>query len=71
MKGLDVVEQRKSIIQRAMKTADGVKMMELLNDHFGGDTFDADPYTHAFNAGQRSVVIWIETYLKAKNNGNS
>ena len=66
--GIDVVKERLKTVQRAMKTADGIVMMKLLEDSFDGDTFDPDPHVHAFNAGQRSVIIWINTYLRAETN---
>ena len=69
--GIDIVKERMKTVHRAMKTADGIAMMKLLEDNFDGDTFDLDPHRHAFNAGQRSVIIWINTYLRAKENAQN
>ena len=70
MKGSDVVNQRTALIQRAMLSEDGLAMMDLLRANFDGDTFDLDPHKHAYQAGQRSVLIWITTYMEAKPDEN-
>ena len=68
MKGQDVIRKRISVVQKVLATSDGIELMDMLEESFGGDTFDRDPYLHAFNAGQRSILIWLTTYDKAKVN---
>jgi hypothetical protein len=32
--------------------------------HMMSNSFHADPYEHAYNAGKREVVLWIMTQMK-------
>ncbi len=44
----------------AFNTPTGVTVLDHLHKRFyDNDTFDKDPYVHARNAGQRSVVRFI------------
>ena len=42
----------------------GGKLLDLLEHHFDGDTFAADPYEHAKNAGARSVYLVLKDLKK-------
>ncbi|MCH7510790.1 MAG: hypothetical protein IIB19_00325 [Chloroflexi bacterium] len=50
------------IVQHALHNANGVELLALMEQQFPG-AFHVDPTQHAFNAGQRSVIVWIAEHL--------
>ncbi len=52
---------RSASMQRAFSGEDGelaLKEIDILS-HYKGNTFDPDPYQSAYNAGQRSIAVFI------------
>ena len=67
-------EVEKTLTKRARRVSaflnspNGVSFLDVLRDEFGNvDTFDKDPYAHAYKAGARSVILWIEDMEKRGN----
>jgi len=57
---------RSACFQRAFKGADGeftLKEIDTLT-HYKNPTFDPNPYQSAYNAGQRSVSVFIHNVLE-------
>lgn len=50
------------IVQHALHNPNGVALLELMRRQFPGE-FHVDPSQHGFNAGQRSVITWLEGLL--------
>jgi len=50
------------IVQHALHNENGVELLALLEQQFPG-AFHVDPAQHAFNAGQRSVLVWLAEHL--------
>ncbi len=56
---------RSASMQRTFKDVDGefsLKEIDVLT-HYKGNTFDPDPYQSAYNAGQRSVAVFIHNCI--------
>jgi len=51
------------VVQRELQGGENNELMLLLRRQFPG-AFHVDPYQHAFNAGQASVVEWLREQLK-------
>lgn len=49
-------EEERKLVARFLQGEMGQKLMDLIIKWYDGDTFDTDPYQHAFNAGARAVV---------------
>lgn len=56
--------ERSAVFQRCFTGPDADKVMEELKKNFTG-AFNPDPYIHAYNAGQKSVLTFIENCLNA------
>lgn len=57
---------RSASFQRAFSGEDGelaLKEIDMLS-HYKGNTFDPDPYQSAYNAGQRSIAVFIHNCLE-------
>ncbi len=57
---------RSASMQRAFSGEDGelaLKEIDMLS-HYKGNAFDPDPYQHAYNAGQRSIAVFIHNCLE-------
>jgi hypothetical protein len=50
------------IVQHALHNENGVELLALMEQQFPG-AFHVDPTQHAFNAGQRSVLVWLAEHL--------
>ena len=50
------------IVQHALHNENGVELLALMEQQFPG-AFHVDPTQHAFNAGQRSVMVWLAGHL--------
>jgi hypothetical protein len=59
-------------LEGIMSTKDGrsvvARLIELAGTH--SDTFNSDPYKHAFNAGKRSVGVWLESEVSTHFHGS-
>lgn len=53
--------KRSAAFQRVFRGADGELVLSELKKHLRG--FDPDPYIHAYNAGVRSIVDFIQTCI--------
>ncbi|MHC4121941.1 MAG: Bbp19 family protein [Planctomycetota bacterium] len=56
---------RSACFQRTFKGVDGefvLKQLDLLVG-YKSSVFDSDPYQHAYNAGQRSVAVFIHNCI--------
>lgn len=49
-------------VAHALHNPNGVELLKLLRRKFPGE-FHVDPSQHGFNAGQRSVWVWLEDML--------
>lgn len=49
-------------VHRVFGGADGAELLNEMRREFPGK-FHVDPTQHAFNAGQRDVITWIEEKL--------
>lgn len=58
----NTVGKAADIVQHALHNANGVELLALMEQQFPG-AFHVDPTQHAFNAGQRSVIVWIAEHL--------
>lgn len=56
--------ERSASFQRVFTGPDGDKVTAELKKNFTG-AFHPDPYIHAYNAGQRSVLVFIENCIHA------
>lgn len=56
--------ERSGSFQRVFSGPDGDKVREELGKNFTGQ-FNPDPYIHAYNAGQRSVLTFIDNCIHA------
>ena len=56
---------RSATFQRVFSGKEGEYVLaEIDKDtNFAGSTFDADPYIHAYKAGQRSMAVFIHTII--------
>lgn len=56
---------RSACFQRVFRGADGELALDEINKLCGmkNDTFDPDPYVSAYNAGRRSVAIFIDNCI--------
>ena len=56
---------RSACFQRAFKGTDGEFTLKALDElaHYKGNTFDPDPDISAYQAGQRSVAVFIHTVI--------
>lgn len=52
-------------VKHALYNPNGVALLDVLHARFPGE-FHVDPAQHAFNAGQRSVVTWLEEMVDFK-----
>lgn len=50
------------VVSHALHNPNGVALLELLRRKFPGE-FHVDPSQHGFNAGQRSVWVYLEEML--------
>ena len=50
------------VVSHALHNPNGVALLELMRRRFPGE-FHVDPSQHGFNAGQRSVITWLEELL--------
>ncbi len=50
------------VVSHALHNPNGVALLELMHRQFPGE-FHVDPSQHGFNAGQRSVWVWLEQLL--------
>jgi len=53
------------IVQHALHNPNGVELLALMKQRFPG-AFHIDSNQHAFNAGQRSTVVWLAELLDFK-----
>ncbi len=58
----NTVGKEADIVQHALHNENGVELLALMEQRFSG-AFHVDPTQHAFNAGQRSVIVWIAEHL--------
>lgn len=75
MKQPELTEEQKKIVaerihrsacfQRVFKGADGELTLKEIDEvaHYKGNTFDPDPYQSAYNAGQRSIAVFIHNCI--------
>jgi hypothetical protein len=56
---------RSACFQRAFSGADGEFTLKEIDTlvNYKGNTFDPDPYQHAYNAGQRSIAVFIHKVI--------
>jgi len=56
---------RSACFQRIFRGVDGELALDEINKLCGmkNDTFDSDPYVSAYNAGRRSVAIFIDNCI--------
>ena len=56
---------RSACFQRAFSGADGEYTLKEIDavSHYKGNTFDPNPYQSAFNAGQRSIAVFIHNAI--------
>lgn len=56
-------------VENVMATESGRRFVSRLLEYAGTDinVFDADPITHAHNAGKRSVGVWLKNEVKEVN----
>lgn len=62
------VKELIKLYQRVLGTEEGKKVVHDLCQRYRmlGTTFSPDPYTHAYNAGQRDVILHILEMLELK-----
>lgn len=56
---------RRSVMFQELFRGTGEEVLDEINMFAGmkNDTFDKDPYEHAYNAGRRSVAIFINNVI--------
>jgi len=56
---------RSACFQRTFKGTDGELTLKEIDatSHYKGNTFDPDPYQSAYNAGQRSIAVFIHNCI--------
>lgn len=56
---------RSACLQKVFGGPNGEKGLKMLDDWscFKDDTFDSDPYKHAYNAGVRAMSVFIHNVL--------
>ena len=52
-------------VKHALHNPNGVALLAVLRARFPGE-FHVDPTQHGFNAGQRSVWVWLEEMIDFK-----
>ncbi len=57
---------RSACFQRAFSGADGESTLKELDvlTNYKNNTFDPDPYQSAYNAGQRSITVFIHNCIE-------
>ncbi len=53
------------VVKHALTNPNGVALLAVLRARFRGE-FHVDPSQHGFNAGQRSVWVWLEEMVDFK-----
>ncbi len=53
------------VVKHALLNPNGVALLDVLRARFRGE-FHVDPSQHGFNAGQRSVWVWLEEMVDFK-----
>ncbi len=53
------------VVKHALHNPNGVALLDVLRVRFPGE-FHVDPTHHGFNAGQRSVLVWLEEMVDFK-----
>ena len=64
-KSVDEKIRRSGNFQRVFNGKDGDFVLDEIDKFtmFKGNTFNQDPYIHAYNAGQRSMAVFIHNIL--------
>tara|TARA_Y100000310_G_C20641166_1_gene793993 strand:+ start:1122 stop:1391 length:270 start_codon:yes stop_codon:yes gene_type:complete len=58
---IEKIIHRSACFQRTFSGPDGEEALKEIDflTMYKNNTFDPDPYQHAYNSGQRSVTVWI------------
>ena len=65
IKSVEAKIRRSGNFQRIFNGKDGKFVLDEIDRFtlYNGNTFDPDPYKHAYNAGQRSMAVFIHNII--------